>query len=160
MPDVLKRSYWVWAVLAVLGIDQLTKQLALSKLVLYKPVAVFPFLNMTLAYNKGAAFGFLSDAGGWQYGFLIGIAAVASVAIVIWLWRLPREKHVFGIGLALVLGGALGNLLDRLIYGYVIDFIDFYLNSWHWPAFNVADSAICIGVFILLVRIFNIRLKV
>jgi signal peptidase II len=107
-------------------------------------------LNLVLVHNTGAAFGFLSSAGGWQNIFFIAIALAAS-AFILWMsWRLESKDRLLAIALMLVLGGALGNLLDRLIHGYVIDFIDVYYGTWHWPAFNVADSAITVGAALLI----------
>ena len=135
---------------AVVVLDQLTKLWADTALTPYHPVAVMPLLNLTLSYNPGAAFSFLSDQGGWQRWLFSGLAAAVSVYIVLWLRRLPPAHRWEGIGLALVLGGAVGNLLDRLTRGVVVDFIDVHYAGWHWPAFNVADSAITVGVVILL----------
>lgn len=140
---------WLWLAVTVLLLDQATKQLALAQLMLHEPVAVLPFLNFTLVFNKGAAFGFLSSASGWQNVFFIVVALVAC-GVILTLLRQTRER-LFAVALALVLGGAIGNLVDRLIYGYVIDFVDVYYQSWHWPAFNVADSAITIGAILIVI---------
>ncbi len=137
------------AVIVVL--DQITKQLAARYLVAYDPLPVIPSLNFTLSFNPGAAFSFLADAGGWQRWFFTVLAAGVSVAIVVWLRRITPADWRLGVGLALILGGAVGNLIDRLIYGYVIDFIDVYYGQWHWPAFNIADSAITVGAVFLIV---------
>lgn len=140
---------WLWVTIVVLLIDRLTKYLALQNLPPYAEVPVFPHFNLTLAYNKGAAFSFLNSASGWQ-GWLFGaIAFFVCVGIFIWLLRVPSKKRWLCIALALIMGGALGNLSDRLLYGHVIDFLDFYAFNWHWPSFNAADSAICIGAFML-----------
>lgn len=138
---------WLWLAVVVLLLDQVTKQIALSQLTLHEPVALLPFLNFTLVYNKGAAFGFLSSASGWQNAFFIVVALVAC-GVILYLLRQSRER-IFSAALMLVLGGAIGNLVDRLIYGYVIDFVDVYYQSWHWPVFNVADSAITIGAILI-----------
>ena len=113
-----------------------------------KPVT--GFFNVVLAYNKGAAFSFLASASGWQGGFLIAIAVAASVFI---LYLLARHGHqrLFALALAMILGGAVGNVIDRIVYGHVIDFLDFHLGDWHWPAFNLADSAIVGGAALLIV---------
>lgn len=136
-----------WIAVAVLLLDQVSKQAALGQLALHEPVALTPFLNLTLVYNKGAAFGFLSSAAGWQNAFFIVVALIACGAIL-YLLRQTRDRPL-AVALMLVLGGAIGNLVDRLIYGYVVDFIDVYFQSWHWPAFNVADSAITVGAILI-----------
>lgn len=143
---------WLWLVVTavVIWLDWLTKQWATESLELYRPREVFSWLNITLAHNYGAAFSFLSDAGGWQRWFFIVLASGVSLALLVWLLRLPRREWVTGLGLALILGGAIGNLIDRVQLGYVVDFIDVYYKNWHYPAFNVADSAITCGVILLL----------
>ncbi len=138
---------WFWLTVAVLLLDQATKQLALAQLVLHESVELLPSLNLTLVYNKGAAFGFLSSASGWQNAFFIVVALIAC-GVILYLLRQSRER-IFSVALMLVLGGAIGNLVDRILYGYVIDFIDVYYQSWHWPAFNIADSAITIGAILI-----------
>lgn len=138
---------WLWLAVAVLLLDQATKQLALTQLVLHESVALLPSLNLTLVYNKGAAFGFLSSASGWQNVFFIVVALVAC-GVILYLLRQTRER-LFAVALMLVLGGAIGNLVDRILYGHVVDFIDVYYQSWHWPAFNIADSAITIGAILI-----------
>ncbi|RLA36241.1 MAG: signal peptidase II [Gammaproteobacteria bacterium] len=137
-------------VLLVLALDQATKLWAASALDYGMPVALLPFFNLTLVHNPGAAFSFLADAGGWQRLFFIGLSTVVSLVLAAWIWRLPRTARLLGIALVLVLSGALGNLVDRVAYGYVIDFIDLHAGGWHWPAFNIADSAITCGVILLL----------
>jgi signal peptidase II len=143
---------WVWLSVSALVIvlDLYTKQRISEALDLYRPREIFSWLNITLAHNYGAAFSFLSDAGGWQRGFFIVLASVVSVVLLVWLLRLPRREWRTGLGLALVLGGAIGNLVDRVRLGYVVDFIDVHAGGWHYPAFNVADSAITCGVILLL----------
>lgn len=139
------------AVMVVL-LDQATKLLAEAALTPYRPVGVVPMLNMTLSYNTGAAFSFLHDQPGWQRWFFALLAFAVSIALVVWLARLGRHFGWQALGLALILGGAVGNLVDRLAYGHVIDFIDVYYGSWHWPAFNIADSAITVGAAILILE--------
>jgi signal peptidase II len=143
---------WVWLAVTALVIlfDWQTKAMATEALELYRPVEVFSWLNITLAHNYGAAFSFLSDAGGWQRWFFIVLSSGVSVVLLVWLIRLPRHEWLTGLGLALILGGAIGNLVDRVQLGYVVDFIDVYYKDWHYPAFNVADSAITCGVVLLL----------
>ena len=140
---------WLWVAVAVLLLDQATKLIALAKLALHESVALAPFLNLTLVYNKGAAFGFLSSASGWQNLFFIGVALAACAVILYLVRRLADNDRLLAIALMLVLGGAIGNLLDRLLYGHVVDFVDVYYRGWHWPAFNVADSAITIGAVLI-----------
>lgn len=143
---------WVWLLLSalVIALDWQTKQWASEALVLYRPQEIFSWLNITLAHNYGAAFSFLSDAGGWQRWMFSILAAVVSLVLLVWLIRLPRSEWLTAVSLALIIGGAIGNLIDRIQLGYVVDFIDVYYKDWHYPAFNVADSAITVGVIILL----------
>lgn len=141
---------WLWLSIVVIALDQLTKQLASSALAYLEPVAVMPFFNLTLIHNTGASFSFLSSAGGWQRWFFTAIAVIVSVVIVFWIKRLKPQEVWVAAALALVLGGALGNAWDRVTLGYVIDFIDVYVGRWHYPAFNIADSAIVVGAGILI----------
>jgi len=129
--------------------DQYTKIIAVEHLSYHQPVAVLPFLNFFLTYNEGAAFSFLSDAGGWQRWFLIIISVTICLAIVNFLGKLDTKHTVQRMGLIILLSGAIGNLIDRIRNGYVIDFIQIYYESWYWPTFNIADSLITIGVVIL-----------
>ena len=142
--------------LVVIVVDQLTKFAATVALA-QGPIEVLPFLNFALVHNTGAAFGFLSTAGGWQKFFFIGIAALATAVIVVMLRKTPRQDWFMQLSLSLILGGALGNLVDRLIHGHVIDFIDFYVGTWHFWTFNVADAAISIGAVMLVMDAFNWR---
>ncbi len=151
---------WLWVSVVVVILDQCTKLLADAMLTLYQPVAVIPYLAMRKAYNSGAAFSFLADGSGWQRWFFAVIALVVSTIIFFWIKRLQDHERWMAIALALVLGGALGNLWDRLILGYVVDFLDFYYQSspqsaMHWPAFNIADAAISVGAFLLLLDAFQ-----
>jgi signal peptidase II len=141
---------WTWISVLVLALDQLTKQLASSYLNYAEPVAVMPLFNLTLVHNTGAAFSFLSQAGGWQRWFFAAIALLVSAGLLLWLKRLSMNKVWEAVALTLVLGGALGNVWDRILLGHVVDFLDFYYGSWHWPAFNVADMAITGGAAILI----------
>ncbi|MBI5783278.1 MAG: lipoprotein signal peptidase [Gammaproteobacteria bacterium] len=142
---------YLWIAVVVLVFDQLTKYIAADYLTQHGNIHLMPFLGFVLVHNAGAAFGFLSGAGGWQNIFFIIVAVTASGFILWMIWRLGGKDKLLAVGLMLVLGGALGNLSDRLIHGYVIDFIDVYYGTWHWPAFNVADSAITIGALVLVV---------
>jgi signal peptidase II len=148
---------WLWLSLLVILLDQGTKYLAVNELQLYEPVAVLPFFNFTLAYNSGAAFSFLADAGGWQRWFFVALALAISAGLVVWLYRLQANVWGEAVAIALILGGALGNVIDRLWHGHVIDFIDVYYQSWHWPAFNVADSAITVGAVLLVLQSFWVK---
>lgn len=143
---------FVWLLLSVLVVvlDLWTKDLATQALELYRPVKVTSWLNMTLAHNYGAAFSFLSDAGGWQRWLFTGLSSVVTVVLIVWLLRLSAREKLTAAALGLIIGGAVGNLADRINYGYVVDFIDVYYRDWHWPAFNLADSAITCGVVLLL----------
>ena len=144
---------WRWYLLAALVVaaDQFTKGLATGALQYGRPVEVLPWLNMTLQHNTGAAFSFLSDASGWQRYFFTGIAAVISVVLVAWLYRMPRGQVLLAVGLALILGGAIGNVWDRVSLGYVVDFISVHWQQrYFFPAFNIADSAITIGAACVL----------
>ena len=145
---------WLSISLLVLVLDQASKLTADAMLALYQPVLLFPSLAITKAYNTGAAFSFLADASGWQRWFFIGLTVVVSVVLLVWLTRLKQHERRTALALSLILGGAIGNLVDRVLYGHVIDFIDVYYGSWHWPAFNVADSAITLGAGVLLLDAF------
>ena len=140
---------------AIIGLDQVTKWLMVSWLALYETVAIMPYFNLTMAHNHGAAFSFLAQAGGWQRWFFIVLALAISTVLVVWLAKLKPEAKLEAISLSLILGGAIGNVIDRIVYGYVIDFLDIYIGSSHWPAFNVADSAICIGAVLLIIDSFK-----
>ena len=145
---------WLWLSVLTVIIDQLSKIWIDSNMSLYQSIPVFPGFNITYVHNFGAAFSLLSEAGGWQRWFFTLLAASISVGIVIWLKRLKPEETLSAISLGLILGGAIGNLIDRVIYGYVIDFFDVYYHTWHWPVFNIADSAITVGVALMLYESF------
>lgn len=149
---VLSKSGWKWWWLMALLLvaDQLTKQLVISNMALHESIELLPFFNLTYVRNYGAAFSFLSDAGGWQRWFFTVIAVVVSIVIAVWLSRVKADQLKLSLALSLVLAGAIGNLIDRSIYGYVIDFFHLYYQNWHYPAFNIADSAICIGAALLI----------
>jgi len=144
---------FVWLLMSALIVvmDLWTKGLATESLSLYRPVELTSWLNMTLAHNYGAAFSFLSDAGGWQRWLFTGLATVVTLVLIVWLLRLSVNEKLTAAALGLIIGGATGNLVDRVINGYVVDFIDVYYRNWHWPAFNLADSAITGGVILLLI---------
>lgn len=147
---------WWWIAVVVIVLDQATKLAALQYLQ-EGPVAVLPFFNLALAFNTGAAFSFLADAGGWQNIFFIGIALVVSIAILVMTQRLPGGDVQVAIALMLVLGGAVGNVVDRIRFSHVVDFIDVYYRAWHFPTFNIADSAITIGAILLVLDALGIR---
>ncbi len=141
---------WFFIVFIVLGVDLFSKFFISNTLELSETIAIIPGLNFTLSFNEGAAFGLLADAAGWQRWFFIIIATVLSAIIIRWRLYLKNTKRAESLALALILGGAWGNLFDRIYFGYVIDFIDVYYKSWHWYTFNIADSAICIGAVIIM----------
>ena len=147
---------WRWYLLAlvIIGLDQYTKGLASGGLDYGRPVEVFSWFNLTLQHNTGAAFSFLSDAGGWQRWFFTGIAVVISAILVVWLYRAERGHWLLALSLALILGGAIGNLWDRLALGYVVDFISVHYAGRYFPAFNLADSAITVGAGCMLLDSF------
>ncbi len=140
---------WLLVSGTVVVLDQLAKHAAVAALAGKSPVEVTPFFNLVLVYNRGAAFSFLAGMGGWQREFFIGLALIASVWIV-YLLRRHSQQLLFCLALSLVLGGALGNVFDRVMLGAVVDFLDFHAFGWHWPAFNVADSAITCGAALLV----------
>lgn len=146
---MLDWARWLLLSLAVVVLDQASKWQIVNSLSSRGDVEIAPFFNLVLWYNKGAAFSFLNDAGGWQRGFFIAIAAAASLLIV-HLLRKHRGEMLFSLALAFILGGALGNLVDRIRLGHVVDFLDFHLASHHFPAFNLADSAITLGALLLI----------
>ncbi len=144
---------WFGLALLVAVLDLFTKLAVLAVLAPGERQVVTGFFNLVLVFNKGAAFSFLASAPGWQRPFFVAIAVVAAGVISYLIFK-NRGKKLFCAGLALILGGALGNLYDRLAYGHVVDFLDFHAAGWHWPAFNVADSAITVGAAILIVESF------
>lgn len=143
---------WAGFVLAllVIALDQYTKMWASNELVYRVPVEVTAWFDLMLAHNTGAAFSFLASAGGWQRWFLAAVALLVSVFVAVWLTRLEPQQRLLGVSLGLILGGGLGNLVDRVTLGYVVDFISWHYQSWYWPAFNIADSAIFCGAILLL----------
>ncbi|GAW84908.1 signal peptidase II [Bathymodiolus platifrons methanotrophic gill symbiont] len=146
---------WLWLSILVLILDQLSKIWIDSNMSLYQSIPMFPGFSITYAHNYGAAFSFLSDAGGWQRWFFAVLAGSISIGIIVWIKRLKSEEILSAISLSLILGGAIGNLIDRVIYGYVIDFLDVYYQAWHWPVFNIADSAITVGVAFMFYESFT-----
>ena len=144
---------WLWLSSIVMIIDQITKIWISSILELHQTINVLPFFDLRLLHNPGAAWSILATAGGWQRWFLSILALLVSGILIIWLRNLERQRYWLACALALILGGALGNVTDRILYGYVIDFVDIYYQGWHWPAFNVADSAISVGAVMLLISL-------
>jgi len=147
---------WLGLSLLAVVLDQVSKLVVVSSMQLYQSISVMPYFNLTYVHNTGAAFSFLSEAGGWQRWFFAGLAVIISAVIAVWLARLKQHETLLAVALSLVLGGAIGNLIDRLAYGYVIDFLDVYYQTWHWPAFNIADSAITLGVILMLAESFGL----
>lgn len=157
MMDMILAAPTRWYTLAVIIfiLDQSSKWLVGYAFSYGEIMAVMPHFNLTLVYNTGAAFSFLSNESGWQRWLLSGVSAVVSVGLVYWLYHLPKKQVLLPAALSLVLGGAVGNLMDRLLFGYVVDFIDWYYRDYHWPAFNLADAAICLGAILLLIDAFR-----
>lgn len=151
LPQVSASKWYVLLALGVLIADQMTKWWAQMSLPIAQPIKVTDFLNWFLIYNPGAAFSFLSQAGGWQRWFFTVIGIIAAI-VIIWLLQKNMHDRPFCLALSLILGGAIGNVLDRLLYGAVVDFIDVHYDGWHWPAFNIADSAISIGATLIVIN--------
>jgi len=141
---------WLIFSSTIVILDQITKFFAVQFLVLHEPKYIYDGLNFTLMYNTGAAFSFLSDAGGWQRWFFIGVSCVVSIIIIIWMYNTLTKSRCLLFALSFILGGALGNLWDRLTLGYVVDFIEVYYENFYWPAFNIADSSITVGAVLLI----------
>ncbi|HEY9018658.1 signal peptidase II [Thiomicrospira sp.] len=150
---------YVWLAGLVLVLDQLTKFLALSYLTFAEPVAVMPHFNLTLVFNYGAAFSFLAEMGGWQRWFFALLAMAVSAGLVVWLAKLKAKPTFEVLGLNLILAGAIGNLIDRVLFGRVTDFLDFYYGTWHYATFNIADVAITLGAAMLIIYEFFLRPK-
>lgn len=153
MLKLFSQTGWrfLWLALLVVVVDQYTKGLVVEHIELYQAVQVTSFINLTHVYNYGAAFSFLHDAGGWQRWFFTAIALVVVFLILWWLKQTTRQQVVLPLGFCLIIGGAIGNAYDRVILGHVVDFLVIYYQDWSWPAFNVADSAICLGAVLLIV---------
>lgn len=145
---------FTWISIIALVLDQCSKQAVVQSMSLYESIQIIPFFNFTYVHNYGAAFSILYDAGGWQRYFLSAIAIGVSGLIVWWLKSTTRDQILLPVAFSFILGGALGNVFDRIMHGYVIDFLDFYYGTSHWPAFNIADSAIFIGAALLIIDMF------
>lgn len=146
---------WLWLTVIFLVIDQITKHWVAGTFDYRETLAVLPFFNLTYVHNPGAAFSFLADQGGWQRWFFTAIASVASIVFVVWMAKTPKEQKLLSISFALILSGAVGNLIDRVLLGYVIDFLDFHWAGYHFAAFNVADSMIFIGAALMILDSFK-----
>lgn len=150
---------WLWLSVLTVVLDQLTKYIAEAELLLHRPLAIFPGFNFTLMYNKGAAFSFLSDAGGWQRIFFVALSSIISIFLFFWLKQISHDekqkhKQLIQIAIAFIIGGAIGNLIDRARTGEVVDFIQVYYSIYYFPAFNIADSAITLGAAMLILDLF------
>lgn len=158
---LVKRTglFWLWLSVFVLITDQVAKYIASHYLLFNESFYLLPFFNLTLAHNKGAAFSFLSESGIFATWLFIATALIISSLLSVWLHRVPKNNIWLSVALALILGGAIGNLLDRILYGYVIDFIHLHLKSWSWPIFNIADMAITCGALMLIVDLFKEKAK-
>jgi signal peptidase II len=155
--DAAMLKQWLWLSILIMVLDQGTKYLAETLLTLHQPVPVLPSFNLTLTYNTGAAFSFLAGAGGWQRWFFLGLGIAVSIALLIWLHRLKPSEKWLAVALAFILAGAVGNLIDRIWLGKVIDFIELYYDRWSFPVFNIADIAINIGAGLLIIDSFRNR---
>ncbi len=158
VPPLLQRTHpaaWLWLSLGVIALDQATKFLATRFLALYERVEVLPVLDFTLLHNTGAAFSLLAGASGWQRWFFIALAFTVSAVLLVWIWRTPRGEKLLPLSLSLILGGALGNVIDRIVHGYVVDFIHAHWGAAYFPAFNIADAAITIGAGLLILDAFR-----
>jgi len=142
---------WLWLSAVLIALDQASKWLAVASLPFQEQVEFIPgFWNWHLTHNTGAAFSFLANAGGWQHHFFVGLAALICLVLAVALRRLPREDWRNAFPFALIIAGALGNLVDRLRFGYVVDFVEWYLGSFYWPVFNIADSCIVVGAVLMV----------
>ncbi|GLX81784.1 signal peptidase II [Thalassotalea eurytherma] len=146
---------WLWLTLIFLVVDQATKHYVASNMDLYQSIEILPFFHITYVHNLGAAFSFLADQSGWQRWFFATIATVASIVFTYWLYKTPANNKQLCAAFALLLSGALGNLIDRVLLGYVIDFLDFTIVNYRWPAFNIADSVIFIGAALMIIDSFK-----
>jgi signal peptidase II len=158
VPPQVQRTHpiaWLWLSAGVIALDQATKFLVTRFFELYERVEVLPVLDFTLLHNTGAAFSMLANASGWQRPFFITLGIAVSLLLLVWMWRSPRGDKLLPVALALILGGALGNVIDRLRFGFVIDFIHAHWGGAYFPAFNIADSAITIGAGLLIIDAFR-----
>jgi len=147
--NFMRNLKWFGVAAIVIILDQLSKQFVINALLLHQPMPIFPWLNLSLSYNTGAAFSMMAYIGGWQRWFLSALAVIVSIILCFWIALGDSDKKAYRFSLALILGGAVSNLIDRFIYGYVIDFVDFHIGTWHFATFNIADSAITAGAILL-----------
>lgn len=143
---------WIWLTIVLIILDLGIKQVVLKEMDLHVAHPITPFLNLMYAQNFGAAFSFLADEGGWQRWFFAGVAIAISIILLVLMYRQSSQKHLSNIAYALIISGAVGNLTDRLMHGFVIDYIDFHVGNWHYPTFNLADIAICIGAALVILE--------
>lgn len=162
MPNIFEKKLfsetglrWLWLTLLCLIVDQVTKYWVASSFDYRETLSVLPFFNLTYVHNPGAAFSFLADQGGWQRWFFTAIASIASIVFIVWMAKTPKSQKLLSIAFSLMLSGALGNLIDRASFGYVIDFLDFHWAGYHFAAFNVADSMIFIGAALMILDSFT-----
>lgn len=155
MQKIINLKIQIIVLLLLVVFDQMTKMAMADNFALYQGLNITSFFNLTLVHNYGAAFGFLNDQPGWQRWFFTAVSSVAVIFVSIWIYRLETKDKILRWGLTFILVGAIGNLIDRVLFGYVIDFLDFYYKTYHWPAFNVADSSIFIGVVFFIVDSFK-----
>ncbi len=146
---------WLWLSLLLLAIDFASKTLVVNTMAYSESINLLPVFSITYVHNYGAAYSFLSDAGGWQRWLFTGIAIAVCGLVTWWLKETTRQQVMLPVAFCLIIGGALGNVFDRLLHGFVIDFLVLYYQDWYWPAFNVADSAICLGAFLLVIDMFK-----
>ena len=147
-------TIWRWYILSAFVVlsDQLTKNIVTENFLYGENLNVFSGVNLILIHNAGAAFSFLSDAGGWQRWLFLLVSLIVSIILAAWLYRLKKTQFFMSLSLSLILGGAIGNLIDRIFLGYIIDFIDIFYKSYHWPVFNIADASITLGVAIFIIN--------
>ena len=151
----LSGLWWLWLSAIAIILDQVTKIWVQNSIEYASRIEMLPIFNLTHVHNYGAAFSILSEAGGWQRTFLTVLAIAISGVLVWWMRQTPKTNVVLGMSYSLILGGAIGNIIDRVAYGYVVDFLHFYYNDWHFPAFNIADSAITLGAMLLIYDAFT-----
>ena len=157
MKKIKSALSWLWLSVVIIIVDQMSKYVATQFLTYNQPYKVWPFFNLTLSYNAGAAFSFLREAGGWQVFVFAFFSLVVTVVFCVWLAKTKRTDRLMGLALSLVIGGAVGNLIDRIRLQYVIDFFDFHIRDWHYATFNVADSAVVVGAILLMIRFIFVK---
>lgn len=143
---------WLWVMVLVIVVDLATKYWVIANMQLHESRTLFPFFNLFYAHNYGAAFSFLADKGGWQRWMFAGIAMAIAVVLLVMMYRNRADQNLVSIAYAMIIGGALGNLVDRTWHGFVVDFIDFYIGNWHFATFNIADCGICVGAALVVLE--------